>query len=46
MANVLVALASRSNKVSGSLMVPLCGGDAGDDGAVGDDFSLSGRGSG
>lgn len=46
MANVLVALESRSDKASGSLVVSPCGADAGDDGAVDGDFSLAGRGSG
>lgn len=43
MANVLVALASRSDSASGSLIIPSCGVGAGDDGAEDDDFSLGGR---
>lgn len=46
MANVLVALVSRSDRASGSLTISPCGTDAGDDGAEDDDFSLGGRGSG
>lgn len=46
MANVLVALESRSDKASGSVVVTPRDADPGDDGAVDGDFSLAGRGSG